>query len=250
MKKLKKRISVLVAMAAFCGVATTSVAVTNGVTYTVHNLGSTSMASVKTDETSQVCVFCHTPHNAVGSGKFLWNRNATAISFALYTASPTLNFDKGVVTISEVSKMCMSCHDGVTAMNSMANPVPNIAPGFTNTLDVYAGGPNIGEGDSGTGGGNLTNDHPISFTYADSISGGDTTLFASGDGGKTVGGLPLWEGKVECVTCHDPHINYGYPAGNNTLPGDIGYMGGDTALKPFLRKSNASSSLCFTCHNK
>lgn len=233
----------------------------NGVKYTKHNLGSTQAGIVgeghtqwySTEET-EICVFCHIPHNPniAGGKKFLWNRPDTTTSvFLLYTASPTLNMadaDKGA-SMSEISKMCMSCHDGVTALNSMANPrppaigIPNMEGYPVDTAaffgDIFPPIPaNIGEGDIGfpLPGNNLTNDHPISFNYATARSneGAGTTLKDP-----SLVDLPLWDGKVECVTCHDPHVNY-----------NASYAGGNAALKPFLRKTNHSSSLCFTCHDK
>lgn len=232
--------------------------VVHNVAKTVHNLGSSGVGGLVTTETTEICIFCHTPHNAVAGKTFLWNRQPDGYSpgtFMLYTASRTLNFAKGAVAISEVSKMCMSCHDGATAMNSMANPR---APTFTNKIsDAYDPGflgtelgPNIGGFDpvALTGGGDLTNDHPISFLYSDS-STGDPTIRVADVPGISIGGLPLWEGKVECVTCHDPHIYYGNPGGRSYGQQFCDGIG-DCSLAPFLRKSNSSSALCFTCHNK
>lgn len=251
------RRGILFLLFTFALAAMAEAAAPNGVKYTAHNLGTTNVGgnfqadpSVPGNET-EICVFCHTPHNAAAGKKFLWNRPDSTATFALYTASPTLNFNRGI-QISDISKMCMSCHDGGTALNSMANP-RNVAMqgGITgdeigdiwdNTLLGTGWGPNIGEGsgvDNVTPGGNLTNDHPISFLYSQS-SAGDNSIKAATGG--SVGDLPLWDGKVECVTCHDPHINYNvnFP----TLDGNR------AAYKPFLRKSNSSSNLCFTCHEK
>lgn len=249
-----KIVTLLVVVLAFFGLARSSSGA-NGVKYTKHNLGATQASIVGEGHTqwfsiseTEICVFCHTPHNAnvAGGKKFLWNRTEpTTATFYLYTASPTINFNKAV-TISEVSKMCMSCHDGVTALNSMANPRPTNPPTMSGYLpgqlaafgDNFPPIPaNIGEGDTtmATPGSNLTNDHPISFNYAQARTneGAGTTLKDP-----ALLDLPLWNGKVECVTCHDPHINY-----------NASY-GGSSALRPFLRKSNSSSSLCFTCHDK
>lgn len=241
-------------------------AVTYGVKYTKHNLGLTNQdkgsgIQFRASNETQICVFCHTPHNANATGgkKFLWNRpEPVAASFTLYTASKTLNFSKGI-QISEISKMCMSCHDGVTAVNALANGSTVAMSTATKLGEIYipfgedaAGiGANIGGGDPTVGpttGGNLTNDHPISFIYDADLAIADGTLRTPDAGGASVTyplgstPLPLWNAgtgyKVECVTCHDPHINY-----NATY-------GGDPSLKPFLRKSNGSSNLCFTCHDK
>lgn len=82
-------------------------------------------------------------------------------------------------------------------------------------------------------------DHPISINYDEAYSspGGNTRLKD-----KSVTGLPFYgtnKDKLECTTCHDPHVNY-----VNTA------QGGDVRYKPFLVRSNASSGLCFSCHIK
>ncbi len=82
-------------------------------------------------------------------------------------------------------------------------------------------------------------DHPVSIDYeqAYSSSGGSTRLKD-----KTATGLTFYgpgKNKLECTTCHDPHVNY-----VNTA------AGGDVRYRPFLVRSNASSALCFSCHIK
>lgn len=272
-KSQRKNLGILIAGVVIFGLgyaAASFGAPSHGVKYTAHNFGSTGTVTgfkFSAGET-EICVFCHTPHNAAAGKKFLWNKTNKVTTFQYYTASDTLNYNRSGIELSDVSKMCMTCHDGAGGINSMANPRPQdpLLPDGGNAGDqigdIWDGpdgpisgkwGPNIGNAfiaDSATdlspvdgysdyvGGGNLTNDHPVSFPYNDTLVNEDGTLNASTDGYKTVGGLPLWNGKVECVTCHDPHINY-----NAAKGGDAGYT-------PFLRKKNFSSSLCFTCHNK
>lgn len=82
-------------------------------------------------------------------------------------------------------------------------------------------------------------DHPISIDYDQAYTspGGNTRLKD-----KTATGLPFYgsgKNKLECTTCHDPHVNYVNVA-----------KGGDVRYKPFLVRSNASSGLCFSCHIK
>lgn len=254
----KKHISLVVALAALMGLAGTAIALPNGVMYGPHNLGTTGSGNFAGGTETEICIYCHTPHNAEAGQKFLWVRQGQTASFALYTASPTLNFTKAGAQLSDVSKMCMSCHDGATALNSMANPRPGMVsnrlgdvwdPSFTGEW-----GPNIGEWgvDSGGSGGNLTNDHPVSFNYdqsyaAESAAG---TLYPINDA--KAKGLVFWgpgQNMVECVTCHDPHVNYG--SWYSREPGRQHSLGTfDRSLAPFLRRSNASSGLCFSCHNK
>lgn len=233
-------------------------ALTYGVKYTVHNLGSTTAGPFYSSDTTEICVFCHTPHNSVPGETFLWNRLTDGNSpstFKLYTASPTLTAAAKGAQISKVSKMCMTCHDGVTALNSLANGSYAMEGGsnwqqmgYFWRPDSFGGkwGPNIGQGDPGSSGsgGDLTNDHPISFKYVDAQSADNTLRPVA----SVTAVLPLWNGNVECVTCHDPHVNYGYPSGSGNDSGNP--YGGDRTLTPFLRRSNASSGLCFVCHDK
>lgn len=235
----------------------------HGVKYTAHNLGTTGrglFAGVDAGTTeTEICIFCHTPHNAAAGKKFLWNRLGTTTQFALYTSSPTLNISQAdkAVGISEVSKMCLTCHDGATAMNSMANPRPGITTMAMGDVwnENLEWGKNIGERSGVTGDmlantANLTNDHPISFSYT-AVQALDPTIKLKGAAdGPTANGLVFWgpnSDMLECVTCHDPHINYG-SYNWREAPDPMGIY--DATLAPFLRRSNRSSGLCFSCHDK
>ncbi len=279
-KHSKKLISLIALFAMLCiGYPTVSFgAPAHNVKYTKHNFGTTqtlggfkALAGAGGGFETQICIFCHTPHNSAAGKKFLWNRNNDQNTFQMYTSSPTLNFTGKPSAPSEVSKMCMSCHDGVTAINAMANPKGIIMTGYADQIgDIYmdpqlgfntppceesfcvniGGGILDSPGDefgdntydlTPASGGQLLDDHPISFIYDAALASADGTL--NSPGGSSIGGLPLWWAnggyRVECVTCHDPHINY-----------VDGTPGGNSAYKPFLRKTMNSSSLCFTCHNK
>lgn len=221
-------------------------AVTYGVASTKHNLGSSGFVSWRATSTNETCIFCHFPHNAVAGKPFLWNRQTSAGSpttFDLYSSATLTSAALGAV-ISEVSKLCMSCHDGITALNSMANPTTKPSGGnIAGSLgDIYYseefGGfgwkVNIGEGEKDflvdSPGTNLRNDHPISFSYSDAQTEDSTGLQPISN--PKAEGLVFWgpnSDQIECVTCHDPHIN---------------------SLPKFLRRSNGSSNLCFACHIK
>jgi predicted CXXCH cytochrome family protein len=144
------------------------------------------------------------------------------------------------------SLLCLSCHDGVTAMNALTNPSyvgqPIMAGGYTRLGQVYYPGsifgefpgPNIGEGYGGVTSNNLSNDHPVNFVYdpthPDVVNGMlyDPDTHPSGIGG-TISQKLLFNHRLECPSCHNAH---------------------NPTYTPFLRKSNLSSSLCLTCHNK
>jgi predicted CXXCH cytochrome family protein len=86
----------------------------------------------------------------------------------------------------------------------------------------------------------LSDDHPIGFTYDSALSVADPGL---NDPSATDAGVTLKPGNIdvallfgasddqmECASCHDAHDAEG--------------------ITSFLRKSNAGSDLCLTCHNK
>lgn len=174
--------------------------------------------------TNEICVYCHTPHAAVGVP--LWNRTSSgSMAGGVYT-SGTLNATMPADYTATDGALCMSCHDGTSAMNAISN-FPN--SGLALSANTIAGPANLGDG-------TWTNDHPIGFSYASAISNGDTELVAK-TSTKLVGGLPLFtQGAVDdavwCSSCHDVHNSGAAGAGN------------------LLLKSNAGSNLCLSCHAK
>jgi hypothetical protein len=179
----------------------------------------------------QICVACHTPHNAdtAVSEAPLWNHEITTTSFTTYS-SPTFNGSTGQP--AGASKLCLSCHDGTVAIDSFGgNTGTN---NMTGTSVVGAGG-------------DLSDDHPISFTFDSALASADgglhnpaTTNVTIGLGGDkektgTIEETMLIGGQVQCVSCHDVH-------NSNTVPGTNG--------QPLLKVSKAGSAICLTCHNK
>lgn len=209
--------------------------------------GSGKWASLDED---QVCIFCHTPHNANPSVP-LWNHEMSSGTFQPYTG---LDLDHtpwdGQATPNNLSKFCLGCHDGVTALNALVNPsgsIPTMQAGFERLGQAYypgspysdGWGANIGEDYPGGNIGivNLDNDHPISFDYTVAQSG-DGELFdinTPKSRGLVFYGAPGNTGSIiECSTCHDVH-DYGNDA---------------VGTKPFLRATVNQSYLCLSCHNK
>ena len=94
---------------------------------TLHNLSTsnpiegTNIVTAGTG-TTEVCVFCHTPHgaNEVGGSAPLWNRALpTTTGYSMYTAP---NFDATTSTAPVgVSLACLSCHDGTIAVDALIN---------------------------------------------------------------------------------------------------------------------------------
>jgi predicted CXXCH cytochrome family protein len=158
----------------------------------------------------QICITCHTPHNALTPQLIpLWNHAATNATFTLYE-SPSL--DASPTQPVGVSKACLSCHDGTVALDSYG--------GATGTNLIAVGSARLGT--------DLSNDHPISFTWPTTDTGLETP--ASGKVGTLL--LPLFGAgtdQMECASCHAVH---------------------DPQYGDFLRASNATSALCLNCHLK
>lgn len=265
-----------------CGCGSAAFAKTNGIAtgsdnnirYTVHNMSKNGYGIsryIASNNEDQVCVFCHTPHNAKPSVP-LWNKVLPTHSFNMYTSSSTLSPSaKLVTTPGAESMLCLSCHDGRTAINVLHNTgntavqvsgtdkIVDIGGTYNDGITVGGGlalgalgfadyGSNLGK--LGTGatltdamyGGNLTNDHPISFSYT-KVQGEDsklqTSAYAESKGIRFFGNSK----RLECSSCHNPHVAYGW-----TTMGATGV--GDQTLKPFLVRDNIGSALCLACHDK
>lgn len=218
-------ITIVAAGVAFAGIANTK-----------HNLSTTNHPATNTyfsTNENEICVFCHTPHAATALP--LWNRNTPAGPFTPYSSS---TFNGGAITLGAGSLICMSCHDGVTGLNVVVN---GVGPGSGRAITMNANGNVIAAGptDLGT---DLSNDHPVGFTYAtsaaaDSDIAPDTTVLNANwihtSSATTVGGL-MRSGKMECASCHEPHVENTY----------------DAAKVSFLRNANSGSNMCLTCHLK
>ena len=167
------------------------------------------------NSTGEMCIVCHTPHNAITGTAVLWNHQATVASFTLYTST---TLDATVGQPAGNSKLCLSCHDGTVALENFG--------GVTTGTNTISGGALIGT--------DLSDDHPISFDYTTALATTDGGLFdpstASSGLGGTIAADILFGNSMECATCHDVHN----AAGNPSL----------------LTITNAASALCLTCHSK
>lgn len=214
-----------------------------GITATKHNLSSTGTGTVKASagqQNDEICVWCHTPHfaNTGFTGAPLWNKATPSGTYTMY--GTTIAGTTPDATPNGVTKACLSCHDGVNAINSLVNQAgaggvvaagTNVAFGLTplGTAVLMTGtATKIGQ--------TLADDHPVSILYTAGKASlkATTTVF----GTATLAAL-LRSGKVECSSCHDPHTASGDTTGQGTTAGAL-----------FLRLSNAGSALCLSCHGK
>lgn len=143
-----------------------------------HNLSSSGPGPVKAINETQVCVFCHTPHGGdQTAGAPLWNRLLSTATYTPYISSSTdANQPPGQPGAS--SKVCLSCHDGTLAIGVVGNLNGRAATIDMNgtTNGFMPDGTVPGTGYSSNLGTDLTNDHPISFTYDSTLATNDGEL--------------------------------------------------------------------------
>ena len=215
-----------------------------GVKGTAHDLSITGENAATL--TVQVCVFCHTPHNAAAAGAQLiplWNKATTASLFTMYNYANNVNnhLTPGLTIDASpqgVSLACLSCHDGTLAVGDVLNAPDD--GGNTTYNAAYTGLDAAGKIiDTKTKiGTDLSNDHPIGITYRDDLnmSGPLGTAGLNSASGLTLVKLfptNATGSKVQCASCHDVH-NHGV----------------DKVTAPFLRDTMVSSKLCSNCHIK
>jgi predicted CXXCH cytochrome family protein len=173
--------------------------------------GSSHDLSARGWGTTEICVFCHTPHNAKAEQLTpLWNHQSTAASYILYS-SPTMG--QAPVQPRDGSKVCLSCHDGTIAVD---------AYGARTGASLMTGPANLGT--------DLSNDHPVSV-YWNHQTGPQACSSCHSLHPSTYVGLPFFNRYLECATCHEPH---------NRFP----------AYTKMLRKPLSGSALCLQCHGK
>ncbi len=180
---------------------------------TVHNLSISGTGSIKATTESEICVFCHTPHNS-SPRKPLWNRNDPGSNYTLYNSS-TLNANLGQPDGSSI--LCLSCHDGTIALGNVLSRSTDITFGGGVTT-LPTGSKNLST--------DLSDDHPISLTYNSALAASDGELK---NPSTLTGPVYLEKGKVQCTSCHDPHKNI---------------------YNDFLVASRKNSTLCTYCHDK
>jgi len=254
-----------------------------GIALTKHNLGASGQYNYTTS-TTEICVFCHTPHGGDSSAAVpLWNRtlNATS-SYTTYSQLGTSTLDSASTSIGSVSLACLSCHDGTQAMNVVIN-----SPGSGTSGDVNKNGTNYISNASGAdctddgfgscGGFNefnmmsqvssemiylgtdLRNDHPISIQYAGSVGGGTSNDadFHPALSVTVASGTTVYYIDTNADSAKDKHDLPLYNRTEGTLTGEplvecATCHDPHTQNTTFLRNSagNNGSATCLSCHDK
>ena len=254
---------------------------------TRHNLGAMNVAGngVNAGGTTEICVFCHTPHGGDQTAIVpLWNRITTTATFQTYASLGTGTLDGTETSVGSVSIACLSCHDGTQAMDVVLN-----APGFggkttnstINNGALWADGPQM-DGTNSNGANlaaelvylstDLRNDHPISIQYG----GGNLTTAATTGATKDpdfvnstnpgINGVVMatatWNGNTVWfldVNADGTKQKTDLPLYTRTLGGnDQPFVECGSCHDPhvenntFLRftTGNAGSQVCLSCHTK
>jgi len=216
-------------------------------------LVSARIQSTPHDIAPEPCAMCHTPHHA-NNGYPLWNRVQADYQYNMYE-SPTFDMsnETGLQDLNGNSKFCLVCHNGVAStLSNYPGPCSSVDPDYD--YDMPNGScaqVGDGSGDDWNTDFDLSNDHPLNFTYdpaADSII--DNNVFppidnSLGDRHFIIGEYtgtyyPLFTAaalpdRFECSTCHAVHDTATYP--------DKG-----TYQVYFLRTDNTGSAMCMDCH--
>ncbi len=194
---------------------------------TLHNLSASGPGEIRAVSETEVCKFCHIPHNAEVPTP-LWSRPLSSAQYA----TPELGRGSGTGEMAPQpdgsSRLCLSCHDGTIALGEVAGEPGPIA---------MAGADRIVPGRPGYIGTDLSGSHPISFPVGvaeAAASPGDADMGIHsleailGDGEVRLDA----EGKMQCTTCHDVHSDRYF------VPGRV----------PHFWVKRSVEEVCLTCH--
>src|SRR6185369_5605711 len=231
-----------------------------GVVGSMHDINAAGGGTYQHDKYERVCVFCHTPHNAQPNGATpapLWNHAPSTVNnldpynwASPANGSVAFNADPLVGP----SRLCMACHDGVTAVDSHGT-----AGSQTGSQPLTA---SYQDGLGATAKrfiDDLTVTHPIGFLYDDAATTrGAAEIMPSSSGfinspvtasfdTVTRAGVTqtpkkikdtLYSGYMTCASCHDVHnsVNAKPDAGHN--------------YNYFLYAKQEGSAICLSCHVK
>jgi len=191
---------------------------------TAHNLSVSGPGTIRAASETQVCIFCHTPHNSTTQAP-LWNRADPGGTYQMYW-SPTMNAYPSAGSAPQPNgstKLCLSCHDGTIALGA------TVASG---TIPMSGGITTMPTGSGGYLGTDLSGHHPVSFQVTTAIvaennASGDVPLKSVTEMRSNPIAFLDAEDRVQCASCHDPHQD---PFGG------------------FLRSPNEDDT-CLACHS-
>ncbi len=191
--------------------------------------------------TTEVCVFCHTPHGASREGAKeirspIWNRNLSKAQYQMYDQVWSKSFEATPNLAGQptgYSRLCLSCHDGTIALGSVLNKAGSGGFNGEETMEYPTGqspaGPfgsiPVGEGATSQNtralGRDLRNDHPISMKFDAELIAKDVEFVNPGPPlhrpftqstptplsplRRASGDNTNVYDSVQCTSCHNPH---------------------------------------------
>jgi len=248
-----------------------SVASAQGVVGSPHDL------QPQTTNTSETCVFCHTPHGSSTSAAVpLWNKTLpNPATYQRYSSLNTSTLTGTEAPVGSVSLACLSCHDGSQAVDTVLN-APGRGMGVTTPSQIDSGvfGPMTGTPVPMLGT-DLRDDHPVSIQYG---GGGLLSTDADGTANRaalgnqdfnapekaTINNNPAWwvdseltpnntREKTDMILyTRTDNIAAGEPmveCGSCHDPHNSSTFIANQSVN-FLRIQNDSSQICTTCHLK
>ena len=151
-----------------------------------------------------LCNFCHIAHKfgsaPTGPGYLLWNHTLSSVSnYGVYTSDSMRSTPTDLGGQMTVSNLCLSCHDGTVAVNSWYEAVAG-----TNFQPLPQGTNFMAEDHTVR---DVTKQHPINFVYPDATTAAAIGILPAADTSSIdgSGNVPLFSGRMQCATCHDPH---------------------------------------------
>jgi predicted CXXCH cytochrome family protein len=211
---MKRLLSIVVAALLGASAGATYGQQSSSIQNSPHNLSASGPGTIRASAEEQICIFCHTPHNAAPIQP-LWNRNVPVTAYTPYSSN-SLDAKPGQPTGS--SKLCLSCHDGTIALGSVLSR--------NQPIQMVGGITTLPPGAKSNLGTDLSDDHPISFRYDEALAAKDPKL-------KSPHGLPTGvrldrNSELQCTSCHDAH---------------------NDQFGKFLVMDNSQSQLCNACHS-
>lgn len=174
----------------------------------------------------EVCVYCHASHWGSVTDAVLWNRPTPSGPYRMYDGGTDMIMD---AQPTGNSRRCLSCHDGTIGLDMVVTPPLQFSgPTWGVTINDCEGCHSGGNPDGGIDwegvwlDTDLRKQHPISILYEPARDPGFRSVVEV-----EAAGLVLYDGKVQCMTCHEPHSQQ---------------------FRPFLRIANAGGTLCLACH--
>jgi predicted CXXCH cytochrome family protein len=192
----------------------------------MHDLSPAGTSPIK-GGLSGSCYYCHTPHSGLNGTAGvtqtpLWDQTLSSVrTYTIYNA--TTNQTNGTLIPGSNSTLCLSCHDGTVGGATGISPGHLVPYGTLPVTGNWYPGDMLGT--------DLSTMHPFNFVLPLASA---PDLLPSLVGASPSTGNPavrLFDGNVECGSCHNPHVQ-------NTDPS--GY---------FLVVDNTNGALCLACHS-